>query len=1707
MKYRVVILALFCLLIPQFSSAQIYMPWFTNTTINGATKGTKPATGALPEVSSGSYGIGVSLDSAMGITTTAVAQAHGMIGFWLKPLWNGNDGQTHRILKIGDPTKNGILVEKSSENMLRFVMAGTNKVTVARTDVSNWAINKWHHIVITWMDQNSKPLGIALWVDKVAVDSRVFGGDSFMNPSTMTDKQVYIGNGEAGTSSNAIMDELIIRKELSTTDDPGQINIVYRDYFRTAPYTSIKIDPDPNIVHSEPRVVLGAKKQLGLYGQLDNKWVRITDFANRYANWGEFDAKPFISWSSSNTAIATVGNSTTATKGLVSGVAAGNCTITASFRGLTATYGIKVITWDQADLDLMYVERTPRYLKNASKKWPDEGEAVQSIAHIGNFGYRDVPAGTAVRFELIPDTNNNFKIDPDEELLKTTQTAYTSEVLSPGSTTTITFNWTWTQSPTYVRVTLDPSNAVSEFCEVNNQRCELNIARAFHWGYNTQWFSDDYTKKHVNLVGSFSDYDWCNAETDRMELVMRDAVYDTTSPYGIRDSIRVDKYTVKEYGNWNDEPWVKEGDYFDGGFSDMEPQNGTIMQIDAAIGHEIGHTTIWLPDIYGFPHRTYNVFLRDENGKLYGGTKLYPEVKAGTDPGMAPLTSAFYDHPDSLGVGYSPLMVDCHLWLDANSAGLSDRCSQQRSGITDKSPGWLIPQDNQLRVYDANDEPLKGAAVYVYQIVNTSIWDANPKYLPDRPKYIGNTDDEGKYLFPKYTDATWDDQESDVVDGSIYQWNPWRHVYTEAWSSSWTNGECLVLKIVSGNQTEFQWLPLSEANNEYLRGNTALGNYPIRTSLTSTGVTPTVTPTYPDAIKNYNYKPVAVAPKEVEVTVGSQLVIDGTKSYDPEGQPLIYRWLGWEFSDDPVLNVTAPGSTGDYEYTFYVLDGERISDTVKIIVHVIKNSKLSGQVLDSNGQPVPGAVVGVKKTPFASADADLYITADANGNYGPKYVEPGAYYVAAWKQGWSVTPDKQITVYDNTPLTQNFQFTKLEGQNLILSSQNVRVSDPDPNTVPYPITDGNINSGWYSSWSPSGPVYVYVDLFRPTDISGITLYSDYYNYSWGTLKDDFTIDVMTDGEPLTPTSWDNNSNVHTVYSALQTLHGYQISSSIAADPIKLQMNGVRGIRIKYEHYNYPYYYTLRELVIHSASDFTSMMYGWVKDEQNQPIRNAAVQLGGFGSSNSVITDNSGFWTFSPKSGIQELYCDAQGYDGIDQAINVTADGTPIVKTVTLKKNSEVGQYNGDFSIPSPTDSTKPDGWELYIDDGGKNPQLFSLGRDLGTANPDGNPCAIVRTGTPNQAYPYWTGGWIRPTAEHRIKVDPNKTYNFYFKAKRKSDDYSTVGSWKLVWLDAKGNQVDYMNQYDYWWDPGADWGQIKDGYGPFTSWMLKPMIQVRPPATAVWAEVQIGLSANPVYDNNRRNLIYIDDLVFDEFSNVLPKNNRLSDIRNLNDGEIVKLTQKNLTVWGGSPNPLAGSEVPIGIPPGVGYIEEKDRSFGIMLDVSNMEFYSANGGDMVNLTGIVETSADGEKYILVTMLTSSWNGGSVKPLMMNNGDLGGATEGNQAGYWNWRWTKNASGTYDKSFLENGGPNTTGLLVKMYGKITQIDPSGQYFYIDDGSHVEDGTQTGGEANIGIRVALDGNVFTKGRFVTIIGVSSCFKHTDGKLRNMLKAISIR
>ncbi len=893
---------------------------------DGPPRGAVRLTSSDVRPTAGTLGKGVRPSEGVRLTGLRLNPVEGMVALWIRPDWPGNDGKRHRILATAPAGVRQLVVEKAPNGLLRAEMHTPQGTTVARADATAWKAREWCHIVVGWVSNKGRNVGLALWVDRVAADGPVtpYGvWDAEAMPTAL-----ILGDA----TSQCDFDELIVRPDLNAEDRHGMVGCVYRDYFRTAPYDAIRFDLEPTRVPSDARAVAGHEKQLGLMGRKSGAWEPVVENVVRYGQWAYFDAKPLVEWSTDDPTIATIND-----RGRLKALKPGKTAVRARFHGLTAAYPLTVIAPEVPDLGVVCIEMHPRYRNDAVKNRPAPGETITARIRFGNFGTAALPPGAQIRFQLIPERNGNYRLDPNEKPISA-YAAATDRPLAPGEETSVEFRWPFPERSTWMKLDLDPSNRVDEICEANNTISELTDARPVQMGYKADVLRSCVADRKMNHVGSFSYYDWLRSEKLRMDVMLREAVWPTTGPNGVEEAYRIDAFTELKGGEWDDEPYRKQEVFFDGGFPVNEPVD--LMAIDCAIIHEFGHTMLSQPDLYGYPVSASNVLITDAEGKPVAGTPELPIVRGNdTLPASPGVNVPCY-------VGYPSLMDGCQLWLHSSQAGHVMHYKGYRQDRFWGTQGRLIPtRANWLIITDVNDQPLKGAAIYVYHVSQAPVQDSGAKFFADRPKFIGHTDDEGRFAFPGETDADWDDPETDEADGAKPVWNPFGTPASDTafTPNVWEVEGLLLIRIVSGDRTEWRFMDLTQFNDAFLSGNQVLGVYSLATSLPPCeGETPIVRKPVPEAVRKVNKAPVAVAPTEMTVRCGEEFAIDGSKSYDPEGQPLLFRWNvgeGWlmgNLSQTGTLKLTAPREPKELEYKLWVLDGVRSSEPAIVKVKVIK---------------------------------------------------------------------------------------------------------------------------------------------------------------------------------------------------------------------------------------------------------------------------------------------------------------------------------------------------------------------------------------------------------------------------------------------------------------------------------------------------------------------------------------------------------------------------------------------------------------------------------------------------------------------------------------------------------------------------------------------------------------------------------------------------
>jgi len=573
---------------------------------------------------------------------------------------------------------------------------------------------------------------------------------------------------------------------------------------------------------------------------------------------------------------------------------------------------------------------------------------------------------------------------------------------------------------------------------------------------------------------------------------------------------------------------------------------------------------------------------------------------------------------------------------------------------------------------------------------------------------------------------------------------------------------------------------------------------------------------------------------------------------------------------------------------------------------------ISGTVVGPGSQPVPYAAVGVKVDPsphgLPNAMADdimidagghayggQYVTADASGHFGPINVPRGtSWYMAAWKDGWAPSTDTFVNVTNNDPITVNPVLAKLAGKNIALHTSDFLASSAEVANPAANAFDGDLRTDkWATTWGPASPAlqeYMLLDLDRAGGtskaISGLTIW-------WrldGGAGNEYSVDLMTGGDPLNPLVWANpgtyGATVTTVYSTTGASRlGYWLdltSGGTTVDPIRLaQGTTARGIRIRLTNYRWPQQYEIRELQVHSATEYGGLVMGHVKDSSGNPIYDAVVQIGGT-TGQYMITDSTGYYSFAVDPGTtQELYGDAPGYAGKVESVTIPSDGTPLVHDIVLTANGETVVSNADFEVAN---GSKPNGWKTQLTDNGDQP-IASTNWDYNydavtrstdfNSTPGGGACGRIHTGTPlsdprppnvnaDQSFTY---GMLVPAAPYGpIPVSPAKVYNFYFKTHRSATLDANV-YWRLAWLDAGGNRI-WSHGLEGGNTPSSNnWEQVSTGAFRELGWATRPTLRVAPPANAAYAQIRLGLNG-ALYGNNPglNQEAFFDDVVLDSIS-------------------------------------------------------------------------------------------------------------------------------------------------------------------------------------------------------------------------------------------------
>jgi hypothetical protein len=163
--------------------------------------------------------------------------------------------------------------------------------------------------------------------------------------------------------------------------------------------------------------------------------------------------------------------------------------------------------------------------------------------------------------------------------------------------------------------------------------------------------------------------------------------------------------------------------------------------------------------------------------------------------------------------------------------------------------------------------------------------------------------------------------------------------------------------------------------------------------------------------------------------------------------------------------------------------------------------------------------------------------------------------------------------------------------------------------------------------------------------------------------------------------------------------------------------------------------------------------------------------------------------------------------------------------------------------------------------------------------------------------------------------------------------------------------------------------------------------------------------------------------------------------------------------------------------PGSIYVEQSDGSSGIRVVTDK----AAELNSFVNITGVLITSSDNEKYVDASDVSPAPAGDLPKPFGMSNLRLGGA---------DWSYVPGPPPSGQRGIAGAVGLNNVGLLVNVWGRVSNPSPTG--FYMNDGSGVD------------VKVSIPSSVTPPQdkSYVRVTGISSCWQDELGSLHRMVR-----
>ena len=633
-----------------------------------------------------------------------------------------------------------------------------------------------------------------------------------------------------------------------------------------------------------------------------------------------------------------------------------------------------------ADIDVTYIEETPRYAFDAAKNNPAAGDPVTFVAHLRNRGTGPTGAFTCRWY------------------LDGTQVATgTVPSIPAGESATVSHTWTWQAGDHDISFFADPANAISEKSEQNNLRTirTTGLRVGFWVEKSVRTYFDTYQYPYTQQFGIADEAnsweDWAQRQIDLANRVFSEARYPST-PDGVLDTWRLDQVIFVDDDRLP----------LNGGLATNNPDNrdrtvdmmwgfetdiirkpagqefysrtyaGSPFNQEAGVIHELLHAR-FLVDSYGLNIHGHSMGVLFDNG-----TRMYE--------GGGSMAHEFSQAPSMMG-GSQQVMAEweaaaLNLW--AKKRPQATWGNQNANG----GLGWFIanhmPQQNYLRVKDSRGLPVAGATVQVYRADHVPSGSSDPNIIEAAGDF-----------YKKYIDNTVDAQGSTDANG-LYSLGANPFSVPEP-IGGWDFPRCVdFVKIRVNGRVYPAWLDLPQVQVQWHRGNRQVAYFDVQIPVE---VTPTTTPTATPTPQP-NPAPVLSGISPVSATAGgSGLTLTVTGSGFVPGSKV--RWDGADrattylsstqltasipssdIATAGTRSVTvftaAPGGGTSGARTFTISQAPTPTPTPTPTQTPVSQITLGGKVIDEYNMAVPYTYVAVARE---DTGARTYVYTSYDGSF------------------------------------------------------------------------------------------------------------------------------------------------------------------------------------------------------------------------------------------------------------------------------------------------------------------------------------------------------------------------------------------------------------------------------------------------------------------------------------------------------------------------------------------------------------------------------------------------------------------------------------------------------------------------------------------------------------------------------------------------------